>query len=88
MRSVWIADLSGADKSGFQTDRAPSLVVVEDRLARALRCHDVADHAVPITPPELPSGVELSAPTDEGLLDGDLDLFLARGTGGREHATN
>jgi hypothetical protein len=88
MRPVWIADLSAAGKSGFQTDRAPSLVVVEDRLARALRGDDIADHAVPVTPPELPSGVELRAPTDEGLLDGSLDLLLTRGAGGRGHATN
>lgn len=65
-----------------------SVVVVEDRLARALSCDDVADHAVPVTPPELPSRVELRAPTNEGLLDCSLDLLLARGAGGRGHAAN
>ena len=73
-----MVDLSAPDKSGFQTDRAASLiVVVEDRLARPHRRDRIANLAVPVQSPELLAGVQLRALTHEGLLDGSLDLRLA-----------
>ncbi len=84
-----VVDRAERDQSGFQTDRTPSLaVVVENRLARPHRRDRIADHAVPVHPPELLAGVQLRAPTDEGLLDGSLDLRLAWCARCRRHGTH